>query len=368
MRIAFLSPTFPPAIGGVERFSEDLADWLAAAGHEVTVVTPSPAPPEADAHRPYEVVRGADMARTMRVLRRADAVQVKSLSIRAGLLTRAARRWTVVTHGGHQAVCPAQTAWGVGGACDAGPGRPGPCQFCPKAGPKGQAAMAVQRTAARLADVNVCVSRYLAGRLGVHDTVMIFNPLSRAALAIDASGPGDTNVVAFAGRFGPGKGGDVLLDAVATLPGVRVELAGDGPMRGAWEQRAVALGISDRVTFRGPLSKEGVAELYARAAVVCVPSLLEEAFGYAAAEAMGLGRAVVATPSGGVVELLDEGRGFLAAGRAPADVAAALSNALADDAARVEVGRRARAFALTELDVAVVGPRYVEQYRRGGGG
>jgi glycosyltransferase involved in cell wall biosynthesis len=366
--VAFVSPTFPPALGGIERFSEDLASWLAQAGHEVCVLTETAAPDGFDASRPYRVVRGGGTRAAAAEVRRADVVQIKSNSIRSSLLAEVGRTWSVVTHGGHQAVCPAETAWGRDGRCDAGPGRPGPCQYCPRQGLAGRAAMAVQRTAAALADVNVCVSHYLAGRLGVAHTVMIYNPVSPLAFTVDGSGPGDGELVAFAGRFGPAKGGDVLLRAVATLPGVRLELAGDGVMRGAWEQLADDLGIAGRVRFLGTLPREGVAELYSRAGAVCVPSLWEEPFGYSAAEAMALGRPVVATPSGALVEFFVDGRGFIAESRSPADLAAALSTCLADDEARAGVGRRARTFAREQLHVDVIGPEYVEQYLRGARG
>ena len=61
------------------------------------------------------------------------------------------------------------------------------------------------------------------------------------------------------------------------------------------------------------MSLAELGELYADAAVVCVPSAWQEPFGYAAAEAMAMGRAVVATPSGALPELLADGRGFVAA-------------------------------------------------------
>ena len=106
-----------------------------------------------------------------------------------------------------------------------------------------------------------------------------------------------------------------------------------------------------------------VVELYATAAVACVPSLWQEAFGYAAAEPMAVGRAVVATPSGALPELLAEGRGFVAAGFTPNDLALALRAALEDPARKAETEKHARVFAKSCFDPDVVADQYVEVYQ-----
>ena len=41
-------------------------------------------------------------------------------------------------------------------------------------------------------------------------------------------------------------------------------IVGDGPLRAALEQQADALGVGDRVFFRGTLSEDALAEWYAR--------------------------------------------------------------------------------------------------------
>ena len=71
--------------------------------------------------------------------------------------------------------------------------------------------------------------------------------------------------------------------------------------------------MDDRPSSLVPCHLLKLGGLYADAAVVCVPSAWQEPFGYAAAEAMAMGRAVVATPSGALRELLGDGRGFVAA-------------------------------------------------------
>lgn len=98
----------------------------------------------------------------------------------------------------------------------------------------------------------------------------------------------------------PTKGIDVLIDAVRTLGDLPVEvaIAGAGPLRASLEQRAVGL----PVRFLGPIEDVPAALADAHASVL--PSR-KEGWPYAALEAMGAGRPVIATDVGGLREMLD---------------------------------------------------------------
>jgi glycosyltransferase involved in cell wall biosynthesis len=209
----------------------------------------------------------------------------------------------------------------------------------------------------------VTVSRYLERRLRLPRSLTIYNPVSSAVFGARAPGPGDDSLVGFAGRLVAEKGLDLLLRAIALVPEARLEVAGDGPLRDDWLALADRLGIAGRVRFVGALPFEHVAELYARAAVVCVPSAWDEPFGYAAAEAMAMERPVVATPNGALVELLADGRGFLGHQATPEALASELARALGDDRARAEVASRAHAYAAAELAIDALGDRYLQVYQ-----
>lgn len=78
--------------------------------------------------------------------------------------------------------------------------------------------------------------------------------------------------VVFIGHFVPRQGVGTLLDAVALLPDVRLDLAGRGPLEAELRGRAAALRIEDRVTFHGYLSEHrDVERLVAMAAVAAAP-------------------------------------------------------------------------------------------------
>src|SRR6185436_4961339 len=88
---------------------------------------------------------------------------------------------------------------------------------------------------------------------------------------------------------------DVLIQAVARLPGVALTIQGEGIERPALEALAARLGVTGRVTFTGRLPRfEDALALRKRHQVFCLPSV-SEGFGMVVIEAMGLGLPVVCT-------------------------------------------------------------------------
>ncbi len=164
----------------------------------------------------------------------------------------------------------------------------------------------------------------------------VFTPGSRrqarAALGLD---PHD-KVVAFVGRIQPLKAPDVLLRAAAKLPSVKVLIAG-GPSGSGMAtpdglvRLAAELGITDRVTFLPPQSRDELVGVYRAADIVAVPSY-NESFGLVAVEAQACGTPVVAAEVGGLpVAVRDRVTGALVAGHDAGDWAEALDSVLAAD-------------------------------------
>ncbi len=104
---------------------------------------------------------------------------------------------------------------------------------------------------------------------------------SRRELGITHPGP----IVAIVGRLVPDKAVDVLLEAVARMPGVGALIVGQGPEEAALRAQAERLGIADRVWFHGPLPIERVGVAFTAADVVAMPSR-HEPWGRVAIEAM----------------------------------------------------------------------------------
>src|SRR5439155_22355430 len=112
-----------------------------------------------------------------------------------------------------------------------------------------------------------------------------------------------------------------LLWAASLSPRALLVRAGDGPLRAALEQRAIALGIHDRVLFLG--ERKDIPALLARCDVFVLPSL-NEGLPLTVLEAMAAERPVVATNVGGLPELVADGvRGILVPPAGPRALAGA---------------------------------------------
>jgi glycosyltransferase involved in cell wall biosynthesis len=165
--------------------------------------------------------------------------------------------------------------------------------------------------------------------------------------------PVTTRNVLYVGRLSREKGPDLVLEAMALVPGdSRAVIIGDGIDMGYLHKRADALGLTDRVDFRGWLNGAALEDEYRRAAIVVVPSRLPEPFGITGIEALAWARPVVAFGVGGIPEWLTDGvGGFCVPGEDVGAMAQRIRQLLDDPSMAHEVGARGRARA--ERDFAV---------------
>lgn len=105
----------------------------------------------------------------------------------------------------------------------------------------------------------------------------------------------------FAGQLIRGKGVQLLLAAMARLkPPRTLDIVGTGNMEPKLKALAAELGIADRVRFNG--FQQNPQDWMRAARCVVVPSFWQEPYGLVAAEAVALGRPVVAFAIGGLPE------------------------------------------------------------------
>ena len=89
---------------------------------------------------------------------------------------------------------------------------------------------------------------------------------------------------------------------------LEVIMAGDGPYSSKLLNLAERLGLMDRIKFVGRVAPQELTRLYDWSDVVVVPTITPEPFGRVAVEAMSRGRPVIGTATGGLTEIIDDGR------------------------------------------------------------
>jgi glycosyltransferase involved in cell wall biosynthesis len=142
----------------------------------------------------------------------------------------------------------------------------------------------------------------------------------------------DPFVFLWAGRLEYVKGVDLLLEAVKSLRDktdreFSLRLAGKGSLKVELEQKALALGIEDRVSFLGRLSRKDMLVEMQGANCFVLPSRYE-AFGVVLIEAMATGLPVIATRSGGAGSIVDTENGLLIAPESAVELSQAMLHLL----------------------------------------
>ncbi|MCS7288903.1 MAG: glycosyltransferase family 4 protein [Roseiflexus sp.] len=367
MRILMLNYEYPPLGGGASPVTRALCEHLAAAGHEVDVVTMG-----------YQRLPRIEMAGRVRVIRipalrrsmvRAETPELLSYVLSALPPTLAlTRRWRYGVVHAHFIVPTGVLAAAVRRISGLplvvtahGSDVPG---YNPDRFTRGHRWIApVWRMVARSANVIVSPSHYLrtliqrACDLPVEVIPYGFDPPPRR------HGERKRRIL-FVSRLFPRKGAHYLLEALAELPlaGWEVTIAGDGPMLEELKAQAKRLGVP--VDWRGFIKGEPLEELYASSAIFVFPSTNDN-FPVVLLEALAGGCAVIATNVSGMPEVVGDA-GILVPPQDVPALRAAIRRLMHDDDLRADLSVRARA-RITHFAWDNVIRRYLEVYRRAGG-
>jgi colanic acid/amylovoran biosynthesis glycosyltransferase len=306
VRVCVLTTSYPRWEGDAAgAFVAEQVEHLRANGVDVTVVSPQDFP-----H--FGIAYGDGIAQNLRTAPWKAALVPGFLAAYAAAARRAARDADVV-----------HAHWLPSGLAALATGKPCVLQVWGTDVELARRARALFRPVVRRARVVLAASTFLAaaaGELGARDIRVIPNGVE---IPERVSDPADPPHVLFVGRLSEEKG---ILEFLAATEGLARVIVGDGPLRDR---------VPDAVGF---VPHHELADYYARAAVVCVPSR-REGYGVVAREAMAYGRPVVATRVGGLVDAIEDGvTGRLVEPEALRSVIAGL---LADRAARVALGAAA---------------------------
>ena len=210
----------------------------------------------------------------------------------------------------------------------------------------------IERCAAGWSDALVAVSRFVARQwqdmaVGSEDQYRVIPN----GIDVDHYAAGEALALAgsprlvVVGSLTREKGIEVALRALAHLggefPDLRFYVVGDGPLRSELEALAGRLGLTARVDFVG--IQQDVRSYFAGCDLVLMPSL-REGMGLAAVEAMAAERAVVASRTGGLPEVVAEDEtGLLVPPSDAQALAAAVAALLRDPQRRQAMGRAGQA-------------------------
>lgn len=336
MKLALVSSLYEPlGYGGAERVAQDVAEGLAALGHEVHVITLGKAEGKAElkgvrVHRvplrnlywPFPVARagfvakaawhaldacnlamGVEVGRLLDEIR-PEAVNTHNLAGFSAIAWReTARRGLPLVHTlhDHYLLCPYSTMFRDERNCAS------PCLRC-------RVASAPRRSMARHVDAVIGVSRYILER---HRAAGLFANAHASVVygAVPAAPPPAVAAprhrlrIGYLGGLVPAKGVHRLLEAFLSLPAGAAELhiAGTGDADFETALRARAVGRDD-VHWQGVVRPGDY--LHALDLLV-VPSLVNEGMGRVVLEAFSHGVPVAASRRGGLPELVLGASGWL---------------------------------------------------------
>ena len=306
--------------GGIEIFAERHVARLRAEGHEVKMVS------AIDKRQP---TAGRQSAIDFSAF---DEVVVHKCSDVSTLEKFPPEKTVYYVHD-HEPICPRSYAYTPLKHNCTRPGGLWPCVFCAPLCRNWKSALSRVLSQGRrkraMAGFRklVVISEFMKGRLVANgipaEKIEVKPPVIRTGEtgAEDVTSGRKIDLL-YVGQLIRGKGVQLLLEAMARMKSMRtLDIVGTGNMEPKLKALAEGLGIADRVRFNGFQSNP---QDWMRAAkCVVVPSFWQEPYGLVAAEAVALGRPVVAFAVGG----LPEACGGKATLVPPGDVAA-LADAL----------------------------------------
>jgi len=305
MRIAVCIPQVPFERGGAEIFADDLVEQLRKRDHEAELVTV-----------PFKWYPGARVLTQAFLWRLLDLEEANGRPVDAVIATkfpsyavRHPRKVVWLLHQFRQAWDLDRTELG---------------QFSESAEDRAlrRQVLAFERTVLEEADALFATSGNVAGRLkastGLDAEIMPHPP---APLRYRCERYDD--FILSVNRLDRAKRIDLLLEAAASAPSLRVVIAGDGPDRQRLEKLARDRGLDGRAEFTGRVSDTQLADLYARCLGVYYAPV-DEDFGMVPFEAFLSEKPVVTTTdAGGPLDVVHDRETGLVVAPRPAELARA---------------------------------------------
>lgn len=156
-------------------------------------------------------------------------------------------------------------------------------------------------------------------------------------------------------RLVPKNAIDAVIQALPHLPyNVRFLVLGEGPLRASLEALARTEGVAERVRFLGHVEHSDLP-LYLQVCDIFIRPSRSEGMGSSFIEAMAAGIPVIATPVGGIVDIIEDYRtGLFVNVDDPESITEKAAALLKEDTLREELVRNAKAMVVTKYDWKVL--------------
>lgn len=270
------STLFHPSVGGMETVVITLAHQFAEMGHQVQVVTYTPAYTTGDDHFPFRVIRNPSGRELLALTRWCEVYYQACISLKGLWPLLRVPRTLFVTHHTWYRRTDGSIGW------------------------QDRIKLLVCRFAQ-----NIAISQAIAGHIPAKSHV-VPNPYRPVFRKTDGITP-DRDFV-FLGRLVSDKGADILLEALNIVKErgltFRCTITGEGPEKDALQQLSRRYGLQGMVKFTGTVTGEDLIRLLNRHKVMVVPSRWKEPFGVVALEAIACGCVVVGSRGGGLPEAI----------------------------------------------------------------
>lgn len=163
------------------------------------------------------------------------------------------------------------------------------------------------------------MDEFIFGKIFKNKTVVVGNPINldiirrKAKEEISNVAPEDIKSdIIFLGRLTTAKNIFLFLDIInevkKSIVNLKVSVVGDGELRNVFEEKIISYNLQDCIHLYG--FQENPYPFLKSSKVMCMPSAWE-GFGLAAVEGLALGKPVVASPVGGLVNIVDDNCGKL---------------------------------------------------------
>lgn len=275
MKILIYSPSFYPNIGGLELVVFILAHEFVRAGHEVKIVSTTPATREEAL--PFEVIRRPSPKQLLQLTRWCEVFFQANVSLKGVWPLLFFRRPYIVTHQGWYAHLDNGMDW------------------------RGRLKLFVTRFA-----YNISASRAVAEHVP-SPSVIIPNPYLEDVFFLRKEIAREKDLI-FLGRLVSDKGADLLLNALGYLKaqGLKPSLTivGSGPEEASLRRQVRELKIGDQVDFIGSKTGEELAKILNAHRILVAPARWKEPFGIVALEGIACGNVVVGSEGGGLKDAI----------------------------------------------------------------